>query len=88
VTPLLHPGLALSTQLHAPHGKEVGHVTILFIDLRGSTRWAEAIDRAGGHYSNLTGDGLMALFGLEVSTDYRARAALICRCKCWKNSTS
>jgi adenylate cyclase len=101
VTPLLHPGLAISTQVRAPHGKEFGeerHVTILFIDLRGSTRlaearmpydvvfllnhyfaeMAEAVDRAGGHYSNFTGDGLMALFGLEASIDYGARAALIC----------
>ena len=101
VQPLLHPGLALSSHMRSPHGKDFGeerHVTILFIDLRGSTRLAEArmpydvvfllnhyfaemagaVDRAGGHYSNFTGDGLMALFGLEISADHGARAALIC----------
>jgi adenylate cyclase len=60
-------------------------VTVLFIDLRGSTTLGEArmpydvlfilnqffnemnkaIAATGGHYSNFTGDGLMALYGLE-----------------------
>ena len=101
VAPLLHPGLAISTNTRAARGKEFGeerHLTILFIDLRGSTRLAEArlpydvvfllnyyfaemagaIDEAGGHYSNFTGDGLMALFGLERSTSHGAEEALVC----------
>ncbi len=60
-------------------------VTVLFIDLRGSTTLGEArmpydvlfilnqffnemnkaLAATGGHYSNFTGDGLMALYGLE-----------------------
>ena len=39
---------------------------------------AEAVEQSGGHYSNFTGDGLMALFGLEGSSDAGARAALTC----------
>jgi adenylate cyclase len=38
----------------------------------------EAVEKAGGYYSNFTGDGLMALFGLETVRDKRARAALTC----------
>ncbi len=87
--------------MRAPRGKEFGeerHVTILFIDLRGSTalaearlpydvvfllnyyfaEMAEAVDLAGGHYSNFTGDRLMALFGLGLSADHGAKAALRC----------
>jgi adenylate cyclase len=61
-------------------------VTVVFIDLRGSTTLGEAklpydvlfvlnqffteMTRAlvatGGHYSNFTGDGLMALYGLDA----------------------
>ena len=101
VVPLLHPELAVSTNARAARGKEFGeerHLTILFIDLRGSTRlaearmpydvvfllnyyfaeMAEAVDHAGGHYSNFTGDGLMALFGLERSHSHGAEEALIC----------
>ena len=101
VAPLLNPRLAFSTNARAAHGKEFGeerHVTILFLDLRGSTRlaearlpfdvvfilnhyfaeMAEAVDLAGGHYSNFTGDGLMALFGLEDGLDHGAGAALVC----------
>lgn len=101
VAPLLHPQWAVSSNTHAARGKEFGeerHLTILFIDLRGSTRLAEArlpydvvfllnsylaemadaVEHAGGHYSNFTGDGLMALFGLDRSPDYGAEAALIC----------
>lgn len=60
-------------------------VTVVFIDLRGSTTLGEAkmpydvlfilnqffnemtraLDATGGHYSNFTGDGLMALYGLD-----------------------
>ena len=101
VAPLLQPELAFSTHTHAARGKAFGEerqVTILFIDLRGSTRLAEArlpydvvfllnyyfaemaaaVDEAGGHYSNFTGDGLMALFGLDGRADHGAEAALVC----------
>ena len=70
----------------------------MFIDLRNSTRlaearmpfdvvfllnhyfaeMAEAVERAGGHYSNFTGDGLMALFGLDGLLEFGSRGALIC----------
>jgi adenylate cyclase len=39
---------------------------------------AEAVEQAGGHYSNFTGDGLMALFGLRRTNDKGAHAALSC----------
>ena len=101
VHPLLHPSLMLAGPTRAGRGKEFGEerrVTILFTDLRGSTRlaesrmpydvifllnnyfgeMAEAVEQCGGHYSNFTGDGLMALFGLEGSSDHGARAALNC----------
>ena len=62
-------------------------VTVVFVDLRGSTGLAEtrmpydvlfilnqffndmtkALVATGGHYSNFTGDGLMALYGLDTS---------------------
>jgi adenylate cyclase len=38
----------------------------------------DAVDRSAGHYSNFTGDGLMALFGLEHASDYGACGALRC----------
>jgi adenylate cyclase len=61
-------------------------VTVVFIDLRGSTELGEtrmpydvlfilnqffnemtkALVATGGHYSNFTGDGLMALYGLDA----------------------
>ena len=61
-------------------------ITVVFIDLRGSTTLGEArmpydvlfilnqffnemtkaLIATGGHYSNFTGDGLMALYGLDV----------------------
>jgi class 3 adenylate cyclase len=61
-------------------------ITVVFIDLRGSTKLGEtrmpydvlyilnqffnemtkALVATGGHYSNFTGDGLMALFGLDA----------------------
>jgi adenylate cyclase len=61
-------------------------VTVVFIDLRGSTQLGEtrmpydvlfilnqffnemtkALVATGGHYSNFTGDGLMALYGLDA----------------------
>ncbi len=62
-------------------------VTVMFIDLRGSTALGEArmpydvlfilnqffdemskaLAATGGHYSNFTGDGLMAIYGLETA---------------------
>ncbi len=102
VDPLLHPRLAFTAHTRAARGgREFGeerHLTILFVDLRGSTRLAEArlpydvvfilnhyfaalagaVDRAGGHYSSFTGDGLMAMFGLEDATGHGAEAALLC----------
>jgi len=61
-------------------------VTVMFIDLRGSTTLGEArmpydvlfilnqffdemskaLAKTGGHYSNFTGDGLMAIYGLDT----------------------
>jgi adenylate cyclase len=99
VYPLLHPDLSIRSR--PARGKDFGEerrVTILFIDLRGSTHLAEsrlpydvvfllnhyfaemaaAVDATGGHYSNFTGDGLMALFGLETGENHGARAALSC----------
>lgn len=62
-------------------------VTVMFIDLRGSTTLGEArmpydvlfilnqffdemskaLAATGGHYSNFTGDGLMAIYGLDTA---------------------
>ncbi|HEV7402795.1 MAG TPA: adenylate/guanylate cyclase domain-containing protein [Chthoniobacteraceae bacterium] len=73
-------------------------VTVMFLDVRGSTKLAEhrlpfdvvflmshffaematAVENAGGHYSNFTGDGLMALFGMEGDLEDGAMAALKC----------
>jgi class 3 adenylate cyclase len=39
---------------------------------------AAVVEATGGHYSNFTGDGLMALFGLEQNDDHGAGAALRC----------
>src|SRR5215469_481572 len=44
----------------------------LFVDL------AEAVEQSGGYYSNFTGDGLMALFGLDGKRAEGATAALRC----------
>lgn len=100
VNPLVPAGSAAHMQ-HHPHGQELGEereVTILFVDVRGSTKLAErrlpydvvfllshffaemsaAVEVAGGHYSNFTGDGLMAIFGLHPAQNARARGALYC----------
>jgi adenylate cyclase len=91
----------LAAQVNGQGGPEFGQereVTVLFIDIRGSTRLAEkrmpydvvfllnhflqemaaAVEESGGFYSNFTGDGLMALFGLQPGPDHGARAALSC----------
>jgi len=106
VYPLLHPDLLVRSLTVA--GEKFGEelrVTILFIDLRGSTRLAAArlpydvvfllnhyfaemamaIDATSGHYSNFTGDGLMALFGLEGNGDHGAFAALNCALRMLEN---
>jgi adenylate cyclase len=106
VYPLLHPDLlARSLTVASEKFGEERRVTILFVDLRGSTRLAQArlpydvvfllnhyfvemaiaIDATGGHYSNFTGDGLMALFGLEGNADHGARAALNCALRMLEN---
>ena len=106
VYPLLHPDLlARSLTVAGEKFGEERRVTILFIDLRGSTRLADArlpydvvfllnhyfdemaiaIDATGGHYSNFTGDGLMALFGLEGDADHGAHAALNCALRMLEN---
>jgi adenylate cyclase len=86
VTPLLAAD-ASAADGFTPGGLEGSErqVTVMFIDLRGSTTLGEAklpydvlfilnrffsemnqaIDATNGHYSQFTGDGLMALYGLE-----------------------
>jgi adenylate cyclase len=99
VQPLLHPSLVTATDYAA--GQDFGEereVTILFVDIRGSTSLAEtrlpydvvfllnslfaglaeAVEKCGGYYSNFTGDGLMALFGLDKERAQGAKAALRC----------
>jgi adenylate cyclase len=80
------------------HFGEEKCVTVMFLDVRGSTKLAEhrlpfdvvflmshffaematAVENAGGHYSNFTGDGLMALFGMEGDPEDGAIGALKC----------
>jgi adenylate cyclase len=101
VHPLLHASLANLDPTLLPDGQSLGEercLTIIFMDLRGSTQFAEsrlpydvvfllnhffaemarAVEETGGHYSNFTGDGLMALFGLKAAPDKGARSALEC----------
>jgi adenylate cyclase len=83
------------TTTHGSVGEE-RQVAILFVDIRGSTSFAESvppfdvihvlrrfyhpIERAvidnGGHVACYTGDGLMALFGVEASTSACLQAVL------------
>jgi adenylate cyclase len=100
VQPLLHPSIIVGTT-RTQVGQEFGderEVTILFVDIRGSTSLAEtrlpydvifllnslfadlaeAVEKSGGYYSNFTGDGLMALFGLDGKRAEGAKAALHC----------
>ncbi len=98
IVPLLPPA-ARPQDGHTAAGF-AGHeqlVTVMFVDLRGSTRLGEArlpydvlflldqvfrelreaLAAAGGHFSQFTGDGLMALFGHEGGDPGEAaRAAL------------
>jgi adenylate cyclase len=95
----LHPRLVAATHGGvAPEFGEEREVTILFVDVRGSTSLAErrlpydvvfllnslfaalaeSVEESGGYYSNFTGDGLMALFGLNRERAKGARAALGC----------
>ena len=97
VVPLLPPD-ATVRDAKRPGGVEgeERHVTVLFVDLRGSTtlgerkmpydvvfvlnqffaEMAEALKTTGGHYSTFTGDGLMALYGLDGSPEEGCKAAL------------
>lgn len=101
VNPLLNPNLVIPGVRAAAHAHEFGDervISVLFMDVRGSTQLAEgrlpfdvvfllnhffaemadAVEGAGGHYSNFTGDGLMAIFGLECTPQKAARTALAC----------
>lgn len=51
---------------------------VVFIVNHLMAEMATAVESAGGYYSNFTGDGLMALFGLRPVPDHGARAALVC----------
>ena len=106
VQPLLHPDIVAATLTEA--GQEFGderEVTILFVDIRGSTSLAEArlpydvvfllnslfaalaeaVENSGGYYSNFTGDGLMALFGLDGRRGEGAKAAMRCALAMFQN---
>ena len=100
IAPLLAP-LSLAEDGHTRAGF-AGHeqfVTVMFVDLRGSTALGEArlpydvlflldtffgemaasLAATRGHFSQFTGDGLMALYGLdEADAGTAVRAALRC----------
>jgi adenylate cyclase len=100
VHPLIHPSLLhpVPQSKRAPEFGQEHQVTVLFVDIRGSSQLAEArmpydvvflfnhffaemaaaVEAAGGHYANFTGDGLMALFGLRTSAEQAARSAIAC----------
>ena len=82
-------------------------ITVVFVDLRGSTTLAEArmpydvlfilnlffdqmtqaLAATDGHFSQFTGDGLMALYGLDDRTPRRApRPPFAARARCWCGS--
>jgi len=42
---------------------------VVFILNQFFSAMSEAVDRHGGHYSNFTGDGLMAMYGLETGVE-------------------
>jgi adenylate cyclase len=93
IVPLLTPDASAAHGLMRAgmEGSE-RQVTVVFIDLRGSTTLSEtrlpydvlfilnqffdemskALTATGGHYSNFTGDGLMAIYGLEVPDPRRS----------------
>ena len=74
-------------------------ITVVFVDLRGSTtlgearlpydvlfilnqffhEMTEALVETGGHYSQFTGDGLMALYGLDARDPSHRRGGCIAR---------
>lgn len=96
VLPLLNPTLVPARSSSEPQFGDERTVTILFVDMRGSSRLAEqhlpfdvvfilnafleemaqAVSAAQGHYSNFTGDGLMAMFGHNGHPADGARGAL------------
>ena len=80
-------------------------ITVVFVDLRGSTTIGEArmpydvlfllnqffnemtqaLVATNGHYSQFTGDGLMALYGLRDRDPAKGAAdAMRARTKCWR----
>jgi adenylate cyclase len=77
----------MGVEIEARYGTSRRLVTVVFVDIRGSTTLGEAklpydvlfilnrffremssaIAATRGHYSQFTGDGLMALYGLDVA---------------------